>query len=34
MVTGDNEITALTIAKEVGLIDKDEDVVTGQELSK
>ena len=34
MVTGDNEITALTIAKEVRLIDKDEDVVTGQELSK
>ncbi|OGH34547.1 MAG: hypothetical protein A3B38_00050 [Candidatus Levybacteria bacterium RIFCSPLOWO2_01_FULL_36_13] len=34
MVTGDNEITALTIAKEVGLIDKGEDVVTGQELSK
>ena len=32
MVTGDNERTALTIAKEVGLIEKDEDVVTGDEL--
>ncbi len=34
MVTGDNELTALTIAKEVGLIDKDEDVITGEELDK
>lgn len=34
MVTGDNELTALTIAKEVGLITKDEEVITGQELSK
>ena len=34
MVTGDNEITALAIAKEVGLIEKDEDVVTGEELDK
>jgi Ca2+-transporting ATPase len=34
MVTGDNEITALTIAKEIGLIGKDEDVVTGEELDK
>lgn len=33
MVTGDNELTALAIAKEVGLIEKDEDVVTGDELS-
>lgn len=33
MVTGDNEITALTIAKEVGLIEKDEDVITGAQLS-
>ncbi|OGH21388.1 MAG: hypothetical protein A2958_01170 [Candidatus Levybacteria bacterium RIFCSPLOWO2_01_FULL_38_13] len=32
MVTGDNELTALAIAKEVGLIDKDEDVITGEEL--
>ncbi|MEK7517704.1 MAG: HAD-IC family P-type ATPase [Patescibacteria group bacterium] len=28
MVTGDNELTALSIAKEVGLIEKDEDVIT------
>lgn len=34
MVTGDNEITALAIAKEVGLIEKDEDVITGDELDK
>lgn len=34
MVTGDNEITALTIAKAVGLIEKDEDVITGDELDK
>lgn len=34
MVTGDNEFTALTIAKETGLIEKNEDVVTGEELSK
>ncbi|OGH08280.1 MAG: hypothetical protein A2171_00475, partial [Candidatus Levybacteria bacterium RBG_13_35_9] len=34
MVTGDNEITALAIAKEVGLIEKDEDVLTGVELDK
>ena len=34
MVTGDNEMTALAIAKEVGLIEKDEDVVTSEELEK
>jgi len=34
MVTGDNEITALTIAKEIGLVAKDEDVITGEELTK
>ncbi|RJQ38457.1 cation-translocating P-type ATPase [Candidatus Microgenomates bacterium] len=34
MVTGDNELTALAIAKEVGLIEKDEDVITGEELKK
>lgn len=34
MVTGDNEFTALTLAKEVGLIEKDEDVVTGADLEK
>lgn len=34
MVTGDNELTALAIAKEVGFIEKDEDVVTGEEFDK
>lgn len=34
MVTGDNELTALSIAKEVGLIQKDEDVLTGEDLEK
>lgn len=34
MVTGDNELTALTIAKEIGLISKDEDVITGDDLLK
>ncbi len=34
MVTGDNELTALTIAKEIGLINKDEHVLTGDELDK
>lgn len=34
MVTGDNELTALTIAKEVGLIDEFEDVITGDDLTK
>lgn len=34
MVTGDNEITALAIAKEVGLIEKDEDVLIGDDLDK
>lgn len=34
MVTGDNEITALTLAREIGLIEKDEDVITGDELEK
>ncbi|MBI4096895.1 MAG: cation-translocating P-type ATPase [Candidatus Levybacteria bacterium] len=34
MVTGDNEYTALSIAKEIGLIQKDEDVVTGEELKR
>jgi len=34
MVTGDNEITALAIAKEVGLIEKEEDVLTGADLDK
>lgn len=34
MVTGDNEFTALSIAKDIGLIEKDEDVITGDELKK
>ncbi|MCL5432517.1 MAG: calcium-translocating P-type ATPase, PMCA-type [Patescibacteria group bacterium] len=34
MVTGDNELTATAIAKEVGLIEKEEEIITGEELSK
>ena len=34
MVTGDNPITALSIAKEVGLIEENEDVLTGEQLKK
>ncbi len=34
MVTGDNELTALAIAKEVGLLTGDGTVITGQELEK
>jgi P-type Ca2+ transporter type 2C len=34
MVTGDNKLTAVAIAKEVGLIEKNEDVVEGFELDK
>lgn len=34
MVTGDNEKTALSIAKDVGIIEKNEDVITGEELEK
>lgn len=34
MITGDNEWTAQAIAKEVGLIEKDEDVITGEELRR
>src|SRR5882724_5476251 len=34
MVTGDNELTAFTLAKEIGLIEKDEDVITGEDLEK
>lgn len=32
MVTGDNELTALAIAKEIELVEKDEDVITGEKL--
>lgn len=34
MVTGDNELTAISIAKEIGLVDTNEDVITGDELDK
>lgn len=34
MVTGDNEFTALSLAKEIGLIDQNEDVITGEDLDK
>lgn len=34
MVTGDNELTALNIAQEIGLIEKGEDVMTGEEMQK
>ena len=34
MVTGDNELTALALSKEVGLIEKDEEVITGDALEK
>ncbi|HEX8932527.1 MAG TPA: cation-translocating P-type ATPase, partial [Patescibacteria group bacterium] len=34
MVTGDNELTALSLAKEVGLIGKDEKVITSDLLEK
>ena len=34
MVTGDNELTALALAKEIGLIEKDEEVLTGDDLEK
>lgn len=34
MVTGDNELTAFAIAKEVGLIDENEDVATGADIDR
>lgn len=34
MVTGDNEKTAMSIAMNVGILEKDEDVITGEELEK
>lgn len=34
MVTGDNQLTALAIAREIGFIEKDEDVTTGEEIEK
>lgn len=34
MVTGDNPLTALTIAKEIGLVEMDEGVISGEDLDK
>lgn len=34
MVTGDNEVTALAIAKEIGLTESEEGVITGDKLAK
>ncbi len=34
MVTGDNELTAMAIAKEIGLLQNDGDVLTGDDLEK
>lgn len=34
MVTGDNPVTAIAIAKEVGLLEHGEDVVTGEDLKR
>ncbi|MBI4097594.1 MAG: cation-transporting P-type ATPase [Candidatus Levybacteria bacterium] len=34
MITGDNELTAKSIGQEVGLLKKDDEVVTGKELDE
>ncbi len=34
MVTGDSELTAIAIAKEVGLLEDQDDVATGEEIEK
>lgn len=34
MITGDSETTAAAIARDVGIIDSDDGVITGQELDK
>ena len=32
MVTGDNELTAITLAREIGIVANNDDVVTGEQL--
>jgi len=34
MITGDHKITAIAIAKELGILEKDDEAVTGAELEK
>lgn len=34
MVTGDNKLTAVAIAKEIGLLEEGDDVITGEDLEK
>jgi len=34
MVTGDNILTASAIAREIGLLEKDDDITTGEEIKK
>lgn len=34
MITGDNELTARAIGEKIGLIDKDEEIITGAQLAQ
>ncbi|MEM5869579.1 MAG: calcium-transporting P-type ATPase, PMR1-type [Candidatus Aenigmatarchaeota archaeon] len=34
MITGDHKLTALAVAKEIGLVEGEEEVLTGEELEK